>query len=101
MSKSETARFLICIGSKSDELQQIHRDVAIPRFLCALGGGSQRRLKKRAPQSRMCPDTYVVEDAHFPEQIQVLEGPGDPEPGPGMSGGGGNVDAVKHNPARI
>src|SRR3977135_2615022 len=49
----------------------------------------------------MSTDTDVVEDAHFPEQIQVLECPRDSQPGAGMSGGAGNVGAVQHNPARV
>src|SRR5436305_488667 len=97
MSEREAVSFLIGIRSKPHELQQVHGDITVPRLLSSLCFGAQRRLKQRTLQSDMRTDTDVVEDSHFSEQIQILEGSSNSKPGTGMRRPAGNVDPVQQN----
>jgi hypothetical protein len=80
-----------------DELDgPLHR-LAVPHLLAAHGRQEQRLLQRIGAKAGVPPGHDVVEHAHMGEELDVLEGAGDAEPGDGARRAAGDVLSAEGN----
>ncbi|MFN7133980.1 MAG: hypothetical protein ACK4N5_18025, partial [Myxococcales bacterium] len=57
--------------------EQFHRPLDIERLLTGLGGAGDQGVEQAMPEVAVKADHHVLLDRQFPEELQVLERPGD------------------------